>query len=361
MESPKGAKHAGIVTRVGSKIVGKPSWFGLDSDDEIPRKLLNRVVGEIEADGLEGDVTADWGALFENSTAYKAVREWALDCLRTSVKTVFHREVSLAKARKQKKINELLTKVPEHRRPFAEKALDKVLRRYYADSDEKIDVLISLVLEAFEKDEYWSVCQKIEDAHHADIVTLADALKEFGVADLAYMGEQARRRLRFLDEIDGLARDDATLESTMHKALETNLWVFGPEYTLMASNKTLATTIKEYTDEEYKGPTASKRPDLFLAQNVLGRYLLVEFKRPSHSIDRDDENQAEKYRDDLTPRFGTMDILVIGGKKSSKLLAEYQRGDIKVLTYEAVFSTARTQLNWLIKQIAVSPSANLEA
>ncbi len=122
MEGPKGAKHAGIVTRVGSKVVGKPSWFGLDGDEEIPRKLLNRVVGEIEADGLEGDVTADWGALFENSTANQAVLDWARDFLKSSVSQVFQREVSLAKARKQKKINQLLAKLPEHRRPFAEKA-----------------------------------------------------------------------------------------------------------------------------------------------------------------------------------------------------------------------------------------------
>lgn len=69
MDSPKGAKRAGIVTRVGSKIVGKPAFFGLESDEDLPKKLLNRVVGEIDADGLEGDVTADGGALFEDSKA----------------------------------------------------------------------------------------------------------------------------------------------------------------------------------------------------------------------------------------------------------------------------------------------------
>jgi hypothetical protein len=165
------------------------------------------------------------------------------------------------------------------------------------------------------------------------------------------MGRQARRRLQFLDEVDGLARDDSTLESTMHRALETNLWVFGSEYSLMASNQTLAKTIEEYTSQKFSGPNANKRPDLFLAQNVLGRYLLVEFKRPSHAIDRDDENQAEKYRDDLTRRFDVMDILVIGGKKSPLPQAQYQRPDVKLLTYEAVLSTARTQLNWLVKQL----------
>ena len=278
MTEAKGARHAGIITRVGGKIVGKPSMFGLENQDEIPRKLLNRVVGEIEADGLEGDVTADWGSLFENSSAYQAVQKWAQESLKESVGRVFTQEVSLAKARRQKKIDEVLSKLPERRREYAAKALDKVMRRFYGESEERIDVLISLVLEAFEKDEYWTVCQKIREAKQSDIALLAEALQEFGLVDMAYLTQQARRRLQFLDEIDALARNPATLEATMHQALENNLWVFGLEYSLMASNQTLAVTIKQYCDEEFKGPRAAKRPDLFMAQNVLMRYLLIEFK-----------------------------------------------------------------------------------
>ena len=96
-------------------------------------------------------------------------------------------------------------------------------------------------------------------------------------------------------------------------ALEKNLWVFGPEFSLMSSNETLATVIRKSADEEFVGERADKRPDLFLAQNVLRQYLLIEFKRPTHTLKRDDENQAEKYRDDLTAQFGNMDILVIDG------------------------------------------------
>lgn len=351
MTGAKGARHAGIVTRVGGKIVGKPSMFGLDTQEDIPRKLLNRIVGEIEADGLEGDVTADWGALFENSAGYQAVQQWAQENLKESVGNVFSQEVSLAKARRQKKIDEVLSKLPEHRRQYATKALDRVMRRFFGESEERIDVLISLVLEAFEKDEYWTVCQKIQEAKHSDVVVLAEALKEFGLVDMAYMIQQASRRLQFLDDLDALARNDATLEATMHKALENNLWVFGTTYSLMASNQTLAATLKQYCDEEFKGPRAAKRPDLFLAQDLLGRYLLIEFKRPSHSITRDDENQAEKYRDDLTPRFSPIDILVIGGPVSTTIQRQHVAQDIKLLSFEAVISMARTQLTWLIQNL----------
>ena len=50
---------------------------------------------------------------------------------------------------------------------------------------------------------------------------------------------------------------------------------------------------------KFTGPRANKRPDLFLAELMSGGFLLIEFKRPSKAIDRDDQNQAVKYRVDL--------------------------------------------------------------
>ena len=70
--------YAGFITKVGGKAVGKPTFLDLDEDPEVPRWLLNRIFGEIEiADLPDGHVTADWGAIFENSAPYQAIREWA--------------------------------------------------------------------------------------------------------------------------------------------------------------------------------------------------------------------------------------------------------------------------------------------
>ena len=41
-------------------------------------------------------------------------------------------------------------------------------------------------------------------------------------------------------------------------------------------------------------------------------YLLIEFKRPSKEIDRQDQRQAQGYRDDLEPKFGQIEILLLG-------------------------------------------------
>ena len=46
-DGPKSLPRAGIVVRINGKIVGKPSFFGLENDEDIPQKLLRRVWGEL--------------------------------------------------------------------------------------------------------------------------------------------------------------------------------------------------------------------------------------------------------------------------------------------------------------------------
>ncbi|PKM36426.1 MAG: hypothetical protein CVV06_11145 [Gammaproteobacteria bacterium HGW-Gammaproteobacteria-10] len=137
----------------------------------------------------------------------------------------------------------------------------------------------------------------------------------------------------------------------IHKVIETNLWMLGYEYSLIASNKTLAKTIEEYTNNKFGGKRANKRPDLFLAHNPRGNYLLVEFKEPSKPITRDDQNQAAKYRDDLEPKFGEIEILLLGKGRSSTNLSQNDPPRMKVFGYEHLISSARTQLDWLLKEL----------
>lgn len=66
-EDQQSAKQAGVVLRVGGKLIGRPSYFGLDHADDIPPKVLRRVYGEVEADGLSNDITGSGLQIVENS------------------------------------------------------------------------------------------------------------------------------------------------------------------------------------------------------------------------------------------------------------------------------------------------------
>ena len=336
---------------MGGKVVGKPGYFGLDKAQNIPEKLLKRIYGEVEAEGLADDVTADWGAIIENSKAFQQVEKWVCPHISTAIEKVFKKEVTLANARLRQEINRRLEKLPEHRREFARLAMERVMRKFYGETEERISPIVSVVLDTLERDEYWVVLQKIDDARHGDVENFAEALSSFGLLEIAMMAQQSNRRLQFLDDLDDLVCNADTKEQTIHKALEKNLWILGAEYSFMASNKTLAKTIEEYTGEKFSGERANKRPDLFLANDVQGKYLLIEFKRPSHTIKREDENQAEEYRDDLTPRFGKMDIIVLGKERDPKISLHYEKDDIKILSYTDIISRARTEFNWLLKEL----------
>lgn len=349
----KKLKNTGIVVRVGGKIVGKPGYFGLDNSEDIPRKLLQKVYGEIEADGLADDVTADWGAIIENSKAFQEMEGWVQPQLRQGLHKVYSSEMNLAKARMEKQFQQRLAALPEYRREYARKALERVMQKFYGETEDRRSTVANVVLDALERDEYWQVLHKIDQARHRDVETFADALGNFGLVEIAMMAQQTTNRMLFLDHLESLIRNKDTHEMTVHKALENSLWALGEEYSLLTSNKTLAKTIEDHLNKKYKGDRAQKRPDLLLANLSRDKMLLIEFKRPSHTLTRDDKNQAEKYRDDLLPVFSkSIDILVLGGRRKEGLPVAPDNGSTLLLSFTDIISSARNRLEWLVKELS---------
>jgi hypothetical protein len=142
----------------------------------------------------------------------------------------------------------------------------------------------------------------------------------------------------------------------MHTAIEKNLWVFGPQYSLMASNRQLA-TIAEQCGEAVSPHGANRaRPDLLLSQDAFHNRLLVEFKRPSYEVGRDDETQAKKYADWLKSRLQmSVDIVVIGGTTDASLCDEYTGKRTQFGSYAKLIADAQASLDWMIEQLSEKP------
>jgi hypothetical protein len=349
-DKPLPGKKSGLNVRVGGKSIGKPHLFGLENDDALSDRLRRRIVGEINlpADSLE--LTAAGGDVIESDKGFEMLMQAMPSELKRNLEATHTTEFNCAKARLSKQMKQRLESVPEHRRTIAEERITRLMQRSFQEGEklERIEALVALVLDALEMDEYWTVCQHVHEAEKVDVFHFATALEEFGLCDLALMGTQAKRRLEFLDGLERLAKDPKTSEAQMHKALATNLWVFGPEYSLMSSNRQLRTIIEDYT-----GPDATDRPDLFLAGNVLKQHLLIEFKKPTLTVGRAAESQAKQYADTLTGKLGmSLEILIIGGEVDAKLVDEYTGKKTKFASYRAVIASAKTQLEWLIAELS---------
>lgn len=358
-DGTKGLRQAGIAVRVTGKIIGRPTFFGLDDDEEIPPKLLKKLYGELIADGLAEDVTADWGAVIENSLAFATASRWAAQAMKQALSEVFANEVQLAKARRIHEIHRRLEHLPEHRRAFAETKIERVLTKFYGEREERIDTVVAVTLDAIEFDEYFAAVQAIEQAEESDLATFAQALQEFGLVDMANMADQAQKRLAVLDHLDRLLDNALTREADIHTALERNLWVFGSDYSTLSSNRTLRKIIERYTNQQFTGARATQRPDLLLTENVSGRHVLIEFKRPSLDITREHEAQATTYRDELRHHFENIEVVLVGRAQDSRSDSGYRPPGMTVLSYASVVSRARTELTWLIKQLGADTGRGL--
>jgi hypothetical protein len=349
----KSHKFYGINYRVNGKIIGRPN--NLLADNElVPDKLKRRLYVEVNADCLLNETTADWGEINESSKLKNEIDDllqpWMIEVLQEGCK----QEMILAKARHQKQVNSYLSTLPEYKQKYAKAALEKVIEKFWVEDEGKIETIISVMIEALDKSYYWSVLEDIDKADDHHIEKLADAFNEFGLFETAMISQQASAKAKFLDKLQSLIDNPDTLEASVHQSLANNLWVFGYEYSQFISNKSLKKSCETLCNKIYKGENAKKRPDLFLGIAFNKEKLLIEFKRPAHTLGREDEAQAQKYRDELELMFPSDKIIIklIGGKIGDKIKQQNNATNLTYHTFTEIICNARANYDWLIRELS---------
>jgi hypothetical protein len=108
--------------------------------------------------------------------------------------------------------------------------------------------------------------------------------------------------------------------------------------------------IEELLKQKYSGVQGTIRPDLLLNESLMGEFLLIEFKRPSHSLNYADYQQATKYRHELAGYSAKpIKVLVIGGRIDGFPAREVEPG-VNCLLFTDIISTARRQIEWQLQR-----------
>lgn len=166
------------------------------------------------------------------------------------------------------------------------------LEKFYRETEDLINTVISVTVSAMEKDHYWDIIHNIQDTRDGDIENFADALSEFGLLEMSIVTSKALNRLRFLDELNLLVDNPKTLEKTMHKAFGNNTWLLGDDYSVIFSDTGIKQDIEKGLGKRYKGDSPDNRPDLLFRRNLSRKLCLIEFKRPGFTLNRDTEKTS---------------------------------------------------------------------
>ena len=145
---------------------------------------------------------------------------------------------------------------------------------------------------------------------------LASLLKETSLSSIISAVRTVTHRLKFLAGLEEILFGKETKHrlkerSQLHKILEDNIWIFGEEYTLSVSDKSLTNVLRKH--QQLLGDTTaidhtvshpSKQSgivDLMLSRTLQRHrvedleHLVIELKRPSVKIGKDQVNQIQEY------------------------------------------------------------------
>lgn len=169
---------------------------------------------------------------------------------------------------------------------------------------------------------------------------LSDLMGSLTLTQIASITSEVKRRIGLLELLKERALDDRTYEITgegsIHRLLESAMWIIDERYWLMNSNSTLRKIVGDQLAKDDK-KFELKRPD-FVCGTVDKKLIIIELKRPSHTLDVDDLNQLERYVvicEEYSSEHSSHEAILVGTKQSDDLrrTLKVRGGSFKVLTF----------------------------
>jgi ribosomal protein L40E len=186
------------------------------------------------------------------------------------------------------------------------------------------------------------------------LAELEQLLMSWSLHQITRVTAEIRRRLDLIELFEELVMNDKTYElkgeRSIHRTLESAMWIVDERYWLMSSNRTLRTLIGGTVAKERRRDT-SLRPDFACAQ-LLTEGVLVELKRPAHPLTPADLNQAERYLI-LAERFAPAvrwRAILIGQKATDETMRTAKfRTAVTVQTFAELLADARHRYKEYLK------------
>lgn len=315
-----------------------PFYLGIVEASCIDAAVSSNREGIIELDGAFAHLKA---AVLDRVDEYrKRLRELQakqyLDRARAESFYPFQGEQDAVGNAQQVLYDAVLEKVNEHAQ------LESMTKRQQA-------VVFKLLKRVLVNQNLLDVVEEVAALSDADVAKFKKVLERTTLESIVRLASEVTERLHFLDVLHELIYGENKKllreRTQLHKILEPNCWIFGPQFHLAASDKSFREVVRRHREraelpvageealEQIKG--VDDIPDLFLAAKrpyptkPQNHHLLVEIKAPRVSIGANELQQIKRYGrtvstssefDKTTTRW---DVFIVSGKVGDE--AEFER------------------------------------
>lgn len=362
----------GITWWVNRRMVGAPSWAGLDAQGAIldgRTSLAKRCSFIVEADFLKEDVRADWTGLHETNRTIAA-----RDAVRTFVHQALDRALSDTRTERKRealsKSRDTLSQLPRLSRRLVGRFVDEVQADCPSLSQGDLARAAGVFANMEAARSGYELLGKLATCSPNDIDTWNRLMEEWSADNAEIVLGELKRRLDLIERLQQLV--DVTTTDELHELqplFARGLWVFGPEYESVdfTSNRAMATVIRGLLKATIDDPTR-RRPDLvalpdrsvccYAADGFddhgevadIRKVLVVELKKGGFKLGVDELRQGEDYalelrRANLVSDATEIVVYVLGSKLADEACEDRKVGAIMVrpMTYERILKRAHAR------------------
>lgn len=320
-QQDRNTRLRGITWWVNKRMVGQPSWSGLEEQDAVldgRTAAAKRFSFIVEADCLKPDVKQDWTGFYDSDRSIQvraAAREYVMRALDTL----------LSSTRKERK-KAVLT---EHRsalggltvvsRKIVGQFIDEVQQNCPSLSEGDLSRTVAVLTKLENSRDGFDLLAKLAACSPDDLDTWNRLMREWTASNAEVVLNELGRRLKLISDLEKLVGVATTDElHDLQPLFARGLWMFGPEFesTDFTSNRSMATVIRTLlggTDDEL----SKRRPDVVaLPDQSVGAYsadaydengevngirkvVIVELKKGGFDVTTKELRQGEDYAIEL--------------------------------------------------------------
>lgn len=282
MKQERTMRLKGIAWWVNRRMVGEPSWEGLDG----PGQYLDGRTSEakrfsfvVEADFLKDDVEADW-TRFKDSSRVELIRKAVHAAVNHELEGLMAGDRKALKKAAIEPHRRLMKTLPSISRNQIGRFLDEIQERCPGLTSRDLSRTVEIWAKLEQSRSGYDLLRQLAVCSPDDLDTWNSLMQRWSATNAEIVLSELERRLEVISDLQKLIRNKGADElHDLQPLFERGLWIFGPEYESVefTSNRGMSTVVRDFFNR--KGVLTSRSCPGFvvLPGSSIGLYSASEF------------------------------------------------------------------------------------